>query len=133
MAIDVITEIVIERPRDQVAGYAADPSHAPEWYANIESVDWKTDPPVRVGSRMDFVAHFLGRRLAYTYEVVELVPGERLVMRTPQGGSIRDQDIPTNLPRLVRQPLMTPIGRRRATRVEMPKRWTTSTTSSTSL
>ena len=85
MAIDVTTEIVIERPRDQVAGYAADPSHAPEWYANIESVDWKTDPPVRVGSRMDFVAHFLGRRLAYTYEVVELVPGERLVMRTPQG------------------------------------------------
>jgi uncharacterized protein YndB with AHSA1/START domain len=85
MAIDVTTEIVIERPRDQVAGYAADPSHAPEWYANIESVDWKTDPPVRVGSRMDFVAHFLGRRLAYTYEVVELVPGERLVMRTPEG------------------------------------------------
>jgi hypothetical protein len=34
---------------------------------------------------MDFVAHFLGRRLAYTYEVAELVPGRRLVMRTAQG------------------------------------------------
>jgi hypothetical protein len=34
---------------------------------------------------MDFVAHFLGRRLAYTYEVVELVPLERLVMWTAQG------------------------------------------------
>jgi hypothetical protein len=34
---------------------------------------------------MDFVAQFLGRRLAYTYEVVEFVPGERLVMRTQQG------------------------------------------------
>jgi hypothetical protein len=45
----------------------------------------RTDPPVRVGSTMDFVARFLGRRLAYTYEVVELVPGERLVMRTTQG------------------------------------------------
>lgn len=85
MAIDVTTEIVIDRPREHVAGYAADPSHAPEWYENIESVDWRTPPPVQVGSRMDFVAHFLGRRLAYTYEVVELVPGERLVMRTPQG------------------------------------------------
>jgi uncharacterized protein YndB with AHSA1/START domain len=85
MAVDVTTEIVIDRPRAEVAAYAVDPTHAPEWYANIESVDWLTEPPVRVGSRMDFVAHFLGRRIAYTYEVVEYVPGERLVMRTVQG------------------------------------------------
>lgn len=85
MAVDVLTEIVINRPRDQVAGYAADPTNAPEWYVNIKSVEWKTSPPVRVGSRMAFVAQFLGRRLAYTYEVVELVPGERLVQRTQEG------------------------------------------------
>ena len=85
MAIDITTETVIDRPRAEVAAYAADPSNAPEWYENIQSVDWKTPPPVEVGSLMDFVAHFLGRRLAYTYEVVDLVPGERLVMRTPQG------------------------------------------------
>jgi uncharacterized protein YndB with AHSA1/START domain len=85
MAVDVLTEIVIDRPPDQVSGYVADPSHAPEWYVNIESVDWKTAPPVRVGSRMAFVARFLGRRLAYEYEVVDLVPGERLVMRTAEG------------------------------------------------
>jgi uncharacterized protein YndB with AHSA1/START domain len=85
MAVDVLTEIVIERPRAEVAAYAGDPSHAPDWYANIESVTWQTPAPVRLGSRMDFVARFLGRRLAYTYEVVELVPGERLVMRTAQG------------------------------------------------
>ena len=85
MAVDVMTEVVIDRPCAEVATYAADPAHAPEWYANIESVHWRTEPPVRVGSRMDFVARFLGRRLAYTYEVVELVPGERLVMRTAQG------------------------------------------------
>ncbi|MFF5287800.1 SRPBCC family protein [Paractinoplanes globisporus] len=85
MAVDVLTEIVIDRPRAQVAAYAGDPSHAPRWYVNIESVEWRTTGPVAVGSRMDFVARFLGRRLAYTYEVVELVPGERLVMRTAQG------------------------------------------------
>ena len=85
MPVDVLTEIIIERPREEVAAYAGDPSHAPRWYANIQSVDWLTPPPVQVGSRMDFVARFLGRRLAYTYEVVELVPGERLVMRTAQG------------------------------------------------
>jgi uncharacterized protein YndB with AHSA1/START domain len=85
MAVDVLTDIVINRPRERVSAYAADPSHAPEWYVNIKSVEWKTPPPVQTGSRMAFVAHFLGRRLAYTYEVVELVPGERLVMRTAEG------------------------------------------------
>ncbi|MFD7159286.1 SRPBCC family protein [Kribbella sp. NPDC059898] len=85
MAVDVLTETVIECPVEVVAGYAGDPSNAPRWYSNIESVNWRTDPPIAVGSRMDFVAHFLGRRLAYTYEVVELVPGRRLVMRTAQG------------------------------------------------
>jgi hypothetical protein len=85
MAVDVLTEIVIDRPCAQVAGYAGDPSHAPEWYANIKSVSWLTPPPVGVGSRMDFVARFLGRRLAYAYEVVVFEPGQRLVMRTAQG------------------------------------------------
>ena len=85
MAVDVLTETVIDRPCAEVAAYAADPSHAPEWYANITSVRWQTEPPLGVGSRMDFVARFLGRTLAYAYEVVELVPGQRLAMRTAQG------------------------------------------------
>ena len=83
--LDVTTEIVIHRPRAEVAAYAGDPGHAPEWYANIASVEWRTEPPLAVGSRLDFVARFLGRRLAYTYEVVEHVAGERLMMRTAQG------------------------------------------------
>jgi uncharacterized membrane protein len=85
MAVDVQTEVVVNRPAGQVAAYAGDPSNAPRWYKNIESADWKTPPPIAVGSRLAFVAHFLGRRLAYTYEVIELVPGRRLVMRTAEG------------------------------------------------
>lgn len=85
MGVDITVEAVIDRPVAEVASYAGDPGNAPSWYANIRTVDWRTDPPVRVGSRMDFVASFLGRTLAYTYEVTELVPGERLVMRTAQG------------------------------------------------
>jgi uncharacterized membrane protein len=83
--VDVQTEMVIERPLEVVAGYAGDPTQAPEWYVNIQSVEWQTSPPVAVGSRLDFVARFLGRRLAYTYEVVELEPQSRLVMRTADG------------------------------------------------
>ena len=85
MPVDVRVETVIARPVAEVAAYAGDPTHAPDWYVNIREVTWQTPPPVAVGSRMDFVARFLGRRLAYTYEVVELVPDERLVMRTADG------------------------------------------------
>ena len=85
MPVDVLTEIEIDRPRASVAEFAASPDTAPRWYNNIESVEWKTEPPVSVGSRVAFVARFLGRRLAYTYEVKTLLPGELLVMATNEG------------------------------------------------
>jgi uncharacterized membrane protein len=85
MSVDVLTETTIDRPLEAVSAYAADPSNAPEWYANIESVEWKTTPPLQVGSHVSFVAKFLGRTLAYTYEFVEFEPGSRVVMSTAQG------------------------------------------------
>jgi hypothetical protein len=85
MAVDVQTEILISRPRREVAAYAADPDNAPSWYQNIESAERKTPGSLTAGSRVAFTARFLGRRLVYTYEVTELIPGERLVQRTTQG------------------------------------------------
>jgi hypothetical protein len=85
VTVDVVSEVVIARPIDVVATYAADPSNAPEWYANIDSVHWKSAPELAVGARIAFVARFLGRRLEYTYELIEYGPGSRLVMRTTEG------------------------------------------------
>ena len=85
MFVDVWTETVIGRPRQEVASFTSDPSNATEWYRNIRSVEWETSPPVAVGSRMRFRARFLGRDLVYTYEIRELVPGETLVMGTADG------------------------------------------------
>lgn len=85
MAVDVATDIVIHRPRGEVAAFAADPDRATEWYINITHVRWETLRPLTTGSRMTFVAEFLGRRLEYTYQITEYVPGHRLVMRTAEG------------------------------------------------
>jgi hypothetical protein len=128
--VDVQTEIEIVRPRAEVAAYASDPDNATSWYENIERVEWKTSPPLAVGSRIAFVARFLGRRLAYTYEVREHVPGERFVMSTAEGPfpmettytwrdrgagatlmTLRNRGTPSGFSRLV-GPLMTTAIRR---------------------
>ena len=83
--MDVVTEIEIARPRDEVAAFAADPANATAWYRNIKSVEWETPPPAVVGSRVRFAARFLGRTLEYTYEVRDIEPGRRFVMSTAQG------------------------------------------------
>jgi uncharacterized membrane protein len=85
MDVDVETSIEIARPRALVAAFAADPDNVPAWYRNIKRVDWLTERPLQVGTRLAFAAEFLGRRMAYTYEVVAHDPGERLVMRTGDG------------------------------------------------
>jgi uncharacterized membrane protein len=85
MTVDVRTEIDIDRPREEVFAFAADPSNATAWYKNIKAVEWETPPPAVVGSRLRFRARFLGRTLEYTYEVREIEPGHRFVMATAQG------------------------------------------------
>jgi uncharacterized membrane protein len=83
--VDVLTEIIINRPISQVSEYAMNPDHAPDWYVNIQSIEWKTPKPLKLGSQIAFKANFLGRELAYVYEIVEIMPEEKFVMKTANG------------------------------------------------
>ncbi len=83
--VDVVTEVLIARRRGEVAAYAAEPDNATEWYVNIKAVQWESPKPMVVGSRFAFTARFLGREMSYTYEVVDMEPGTKLVMHTSEG------------------------------------------------
>jgi hypothetical protein len=85
LVVDVVSEIVIARPRLDVAAFASDPLNAPRWYVNIREARWESAPSLGIGARVSFVARFLGRDLAYTYDIIKHVAGERLVMRTSSG------------------------------------------------
>jgi uncharacterized protein YndB with AHSA1/START domain len=115
MNVEVTTEIVIDRPRAKVAEYACEPDHATEWYTNITEVNWKSTKRLTVGSLVEFTARFLGRRLVYTYEIVELVPGNRLVMRTADGPfpmvtTYEFSDVGTEATRMTLRNAGTPAG-----------------------
>ena len=85
MSLSVTSEIEIARPLALVSSYSADPDNAPTWYVNIRTVDWQTPRPACVGSKVAFVAQFLGRTMSYTYEIVALEPNVKMVMKTAEG------------------------------------------------
>ncbi len=85
MTVDVEVHTTIARRRADVAAYCCDPDNVTEWYANIKAVQWETNPPVALGSRFRFTSEFLGRRMDYTYEVVDLIAAQRFVMRSEGG------------------------------------------------
>ena len=69
---------------------------------------------MQVGSEVAFVAHFLGRELRYTYEIVEHTP-QSLVMRTAQGPfpmetSYRYDPLPDGATRVTLRNRGTPSG-----------------------
>jgi uncharacterized membrane protein len=78
MTTDVAVERRVERPREEVAAYAADWRNEKEWIGALQEVRLVQAEPLQVAR----VASFLGKRVEYVNEVVEHDPGRRLVMRS---------------------------------------------------
>src|SRR4029453_13175228 len=87
MDVDVLTGVEIERPRSEVADYVSDLDNATAWYENIKKVEGKSPKALGGGAEGACEARFLGRTMAYTYEIKEYVPGQSLVMSTAAGPS----------------------------------------------
>jgi hypothetical protein len=81
MPVDATATGTIARPCEEVAAYLRDPANDTTWIGGLRSARLLTPGPVAVGSRVERVASFLGRRVEYVNEIIELT-GERLVMRS---------------------------------------------------
>ena len=85
MAVDVVAEVKIDRSRIDVASYAMNPVNDPVWITSIVEANMLTDPPVALGTTVERIATFLGRRIEYVLEVVEYEPESLLAMRSIRG------------------------------------------------
>jgi uncharacterized membrane protein len=82
MSIDVVAEVQVRRPREEVAAYMTDPVNDPEWIGGLREARLLGDGPVGEGSRVARVASFMGRKVEYVNEVTALEPGRLLEMRS---------------------------------------------------
>ncbi len=85
MAVDVTVETVINKPREQVAGFVMDPSNDMKWIGALKEVQLLTPPPVGVGARVERIAAFMGKRIEYVLEITDFRPGHLLDMKSVKG------------------------------------------------
>jgi uncharacterized membrane protein len=90
--VDVRTEIIINLPKEIVAEYVSDPGNAPSWCTHIKSVEWNQDAPLRAGVKIIFDEQILRRHQRYVAEVVEIIPGQKVVVKT-RNNSMRMETI----------------------------------------
>ena len=84
--VDVSTEIIINLPKEKVAEFASDPGNVPNWCAHIKSVEWNNDAPLRAGAKLVFNQQTMRRPHQHVYEVVEIIPGQKVIMKTRSHG-----------------------------------------------
>ena len=85
MSTDVRHEALIHRPLAEVAAYALDPANDPQWIGGIVESTPVEDGPIGLGSRVRRLAKFMGKRIDYETEVIELDPAGVVEMRTSAG------------------------------------------------
>ena len=77
--------VEIARPPAEVYAYLADPTHLPDWQADVEEVRGAPGGPLPAGATFTEVRSFLGKRAESTLEAVVAEPGRELTLRTVSG------------------------------------------------
>jgi uncharacterized membrane protein len=83
--INVTVRTEINVPADEGFAYVSDFSKNVEWQVGIESTDWISDPPIRVGSTYRQVAEY--RDTETIYEVTAIDPGRSITTESRDGAT----------------------------------------------
>ena len=78
------TEIAV--PASEAFAYVADFSKNPTWQSGIQSTEWTSPPPVRVGSTYQQQLDY--RNIVTTYEITALEPGRSIITESREGATI---------------------------------------------
>ena len=84
MSIDVKPEVIIAKPRGEVAAFMFDPANDAIWTGGV--VESKPLQPGRLktGAQVERISKFMGRTFPYRYEVIDAAGDEHVVMKVEQ-------------------------------------------------
>ena len=82
MSTHIDESIEIARPAGDVARYMFDWRNDPEWIGGISEARLLGDGDFGLGSQVERVASFVGKRIEYVLEVEDYEPGALLAMRS---------------------------------------------------
>lgn len=72
----------VQRSADEVFRFLADASNNPRWQNGMISCEWRSDPPIDVGSSYVQTARFMGRDIVSTFVVNEFRAGRHIEIET---------------------------------------------------
>jgi len=84
MPIDVQPELLIQRPRSQVAAFMFDPRNDATWTTGVIECHPHQDGRLRKGATVERIVKFLGKQFGYQYEVVDAQGDDFVVMKVEQ-------------------------------------------------
>ncbi len=70
--VDVRSEVLVDAEAADAWAVVSDFSRNPEWQKGMVRCTWVTEPPLRIGSRYEQRARFLGRDITTLFEVIAL-------------------------------------------------------------
>ena len=77
--------VVIARPAEEVFDFLALAEYLPRWDSSVLECVQVGSGPVTVGTRYRGASRIVGRRIEWTTEVTEFVPGVRMTSRSVEG------------------------------------------------